>query len=73
MKLEDKPAPGDKEGRRIIGALTACWVCPARKRNDVFGGRVAAVRQIVNIEPVTSQRRPATLDPIHWYWEGRGE
>jgi hypothetical protein len=71
MKLEDKPAPGDKVGRRIIGALSSCWVCPARERTS--GGQVAAVRHIVNIEPVTSQRRPATLDPIHWYWEGRGE
>jgi len=72
MKLEDKPAPGDdKETRRVIGALTACWVCPARGR--IGGGQVAAVRQIVNVEPVTSQRRPAYVEPIHWYWEGHGE
>lgn len=73
MRLEDKPEPGgEREGLRVIGALTACYTCPKRRR---FGGApgTAAVRQIVNVEDVTGPREPEHLGSEHWYWESGGE
>jgi hypothetical protein len=71
MRLEDKPKPGSEAAQgRVIGALTACLICPVRVRRG--GGRVSAVRQIVNVEPVTAPRRPERIDSIHDYWEGEG-
>jgi hypothetical protein len=54
-----------------IGDAAACWVCPARRRPD--GTRVAALRQVVNVEAVTSTRHPEPIGPVWWYWEGEGE
>lgn len=53
-----------------VGDLAACYVCPVRKR--VGGGQVTALRQVVNVEPLTLARRPKSIDPIWWYWEGEG-
>lgn len=67
----DLRQPDEEQRKRwVIGALTACWVCPDRRRPG--GGRVAAVRQIVNVEPVTAPRKPEDINPEHWYWEGDG-
>ena len=69
--------PADEGERRkwadrwVIGSLDACHVCPDRKRRT--GGRVSALRQVVNVEPVTAPREPESLDPVHWYWEGEGD
>lgn len=72
MHLRDKPEPGSDEAkRRVIGELDACLTCPVRKR--LTGGQVSALRQIVNVEPVTAPRRPKSLDSVHWYWEGEGD
>lgn len=71
MRLEGRPKPGsEREGLRVIGALTACLICPLRKRQS--GGRVSAVRQIVNVELVSAPRPPEPIDSIHDYWEGEG-
>jgi len=72
-----REAPADEGERRewadrwVIGSSDACHVCPDRKRRT--GGRVSALRQVVNIEPVTAPREPESLDPVHWYWEGEGD
>lgn len=71
MEVRDKPVTAEERQRLVIGQAIACWTCPARRRRT--GGQVAAVRQIVNVEPVTSPRRPVSLDPVHWYWEGEGD
>jgi hypothetical protein len=72
MHLRDMPVPGsDEAGRRVIGEFDACYSCPVRKRRT--GGQVSALRQIVNVETVTSSRSPKSLDPVHWYWEGEGD
>ena len=71
MELRDKPDPDtEMEHRWAIGGIGACYVCPERQR--VAGGTVAAVRQIVNVEDVTSPRELETLDSIHWHREGEG-
>jgi hypothetical protein len=70
MEIRDKPG-GERKKTLAIGGLEACRVCPARKRRG--GGTLAATRQVVNVEPVVSPRRPANLDPVHWYWEGEGD
>lgn len=59
----------EQRKRWVIGALTACWVCPKRKRAGA-PGTVAAVRQIVNVEPVTAPRKPEHLGSEHWFWDG---
>lgn len=70
MEVRDKPLDAEQRRRLVIGGLEACHVCPLRKRQG--GGIVAALRQIVNVEEVTAPRRPESLDPIHYYWEGEG-
>jgi hypothetical protein len=69
MNLVDRPRQGNWR-LYVIGAPAACYVCPARDR--VGGGKVAATRIIVDVAEVSSVRRPESLEPIHWYWEGQG-
>jgi len=58
-------------GEARIGALAACYVCPVRRR--VTGGKVSALRMVVNIEPVTAPQPPDHIESRHWYWEGEGD
>ena len=67
----DLRQPDEEQRERwVIGGLSACWVCPERRRPG--GGQVAAVRQIVNVELVTAPQEPEDISPVHWYWEGWG-
>lgn len=68
----DLRQPDEEQRKRwVIGALAMCLVCPKRKRQHA-AGHVAAVRQIVNVEPVTAPRKPEHIDVEHWFWEGAG-
>lgn len=69
MEVRDKPG-GERARTLVIGGLEACHVCPVRRR--LTGGEVSALRQVVNVEPVTAPRRPEHLEELHWYWEGMG-
>ncbi len=56
------------DSERRIGQVTACWLCPLNIHDPRSPGvPVAAVRVIVDINPVEAPQKPDPRGSEHWH------